>query len=139
MYGPSGTGIQVATAVSLAADADGSASDRRLAHSGWYAVTVDLHGHGDSDWSPNGDYRFERHADDVRPEHPLDRGRPLVLASGPALHGPPGTRTSRVSTDSPRPGGCRPTGWRTPPAAGDRNDRCSAAVVEFLERDVRGH
>ena len=43
---------------------DGSA--RSLGAAGWYALTVDLRGHGESSWSPDGDYRFERFADDVR-------------------------------------------------------------------------
>lgn len=30
-----------------------------LAADGWYAVSADLRGHGDSDWCPNGDYSFE--------------------------------------------------------------------------------
>jgi len=29
-----------------------------LAEQGWLTVTVDLRGHGDSEWSPNGDYSF---------------------------------------------------------------------------------
>ncbi len=31
---------------------------RSLAESGWRAVALDLRGHGDSDWAPNGDYSF---------------------------------------------------------------------------------
>jgi pimeloyl-ACP methyl ester carboxylesterase len=78
--------IKVAPAVSLAVDAYGDESDppvvllhgggqtrhswdnsaRILGQSGWYALTVDLRGHGDSDWSPDGDYSFERFAEDVR-------------------------------------------------------------------------
>jgi pimeloyl-ACP methyl ester carboxylesterase len=30
----------------------------RIAARGWRTVTVDLRGHGDSDWAPNGDYSF---------------------------------------------------------------------------------
>jgi pimeloyl-ACP methyl ester carboxylesterase len=37
-----------------------------LARLGWRAVSVDLRGHGDSDWSPTGDYRHERFSGDVR-------------------------------------------------------------------------
>ena len=33
---------------------------RTLAEDGWCAVSVDLRGHGDSDWAPDGDYAFER-------------------------------------------------------------------------------
>jgi pimeloyl-ACP methyl ester carboxylesterase len=78
--------IPVAPAVTLLADAYGDPGDppvvllhgggqtrhswdnsaRLLGGAGWYALTVDLRGHGDSDWSPDGDYRFERFAEDVR-------------------------------------------------------------------------
>lgn len=36
-----------------------------LAASGWRAVAVDLRGHGESDWSPSGDYRIQRFAGDL--------------------------------------------------------------------------
>lgn len=36
-----------------------------LAAKGYRVVSIDLRGHGDSDWSPDGDYRFERFVDDV--------------------------------------------------------------------------
>jgi pimeloyl-ACP methyl ester carboxylesterase len=36
-----------------------------LGSSGWYAVTVDLRGHGQSGWSPDGVYTLERFATDV--------------------------------------------------------------------------
>jgi len=71
--------------LNLAADAYGDATDKPvlLAHGGgqtrhaWggtaaalaaagrYAVSLDLRGHGDSDWAPDGDYRLERFAADV--------------------------------------------------------------------------
>src|SRR5215216_4799607 len=41
-------------------------SARSLGDAGWYALTVDLRGHGESSWSPDGDYSFERFAEDVR-------------------------------------------------------------------------
>ena len=37
-----------------------------LALRGWTTIALDLRGHGDSDWSPEGDYRLELLADDVR-------------------------------------------------------------------------
>ena len=38
---------------------------RALAEDGWGAVAVDLRGHGESDWAPDGDYAFESFAADV--------------------------------------------------------------------------
>jgi pimeloyl-ACP methyl ester carboxylesterase len=75
----------VAPRVSLVADAYGNRDDqpvvllhgggqtrhswdnsaRLLAAAGWYALTVDLRGHGDSDWSPDGVYSLETYAADV--------------------------------------------------------------------------
>ena len=36
-----------------------------LAQEGWYALSFDLRGHGDSAWSPTGRYHFRAFADDV--------------------------------------------------------------------------
>jgi pimeloyl-ACP methyl ester carboxylesterase len=36
-----------------------------LAREGWYAVAVDLRGHGESEWSPEGDYEFDVFAADA--------------------------------------------------------------------------
>ena len=36
----------------------------RLAEAGWYAVSMDLRGHGDSGWAENGDYSFMTYASD---------------------------------------------------------------------------
>lgn len=36
-----------------------------LGANGWHAVALDLRGHGDSDWAPDGDYSIEAFADDV--------------------------------------------------------------------------
>jgi len=38
---------------------------RILAARGWHAISVDLRGHGESDWSPDGDYRIERFVGDL--------------------------------------------------------------------------
>ncbi|HKE76905.1 MAG TPA: alpha/beta hydrolase [Acidimicrobiales bacterium] len=43
---------------------DGTA--RMLGDAGWRATTVDLRGHGDSDWSPDGGYGLDTFAADVR-------------------------------------------------------------------------
>lgn len=37
-----------------------------VAQRGWQSVTVDMRGHGESDWSPDGDYRVASFAADVR-------------------------------------------------------------------------
>lgn len=34
-------------------------------HGGYQSITVDLRGHGDSDYAPNGDYRLDRFVDDI--------------------------------------------------------------------------
>ncbi|MGH9289834.1 MAG: alpha/beta fold hydrolase [Acidimicrobiales bacterium] len=43
---------------------DGTA--RLLGNKGWHATTVDLRGHGDSDWAADGDYSLDAFAADVR-------------------------------------------------------------------------
>jgi pimeloyl-ACP methyl ester carboxylesterase len=37
-----------------------------LAEAGWYAISLDARGHGDSDWSPEGHYGIEYLANDLR-------------------------------------------------------------------------
>jgi pimeloyl-ACP methyl ester carboxylesterase len=39
---------------------------RRLAEDGWYALSLDLRGHGDSGWAPDGDYSIEAFVGDLR-------------------------------------------------------------------------
>jgi len=41
-------------------------SARRLAEQGWTAIAVDARGHGDSDWSPDGDYSMDALVADLR-------------------------------------------------------------------------
>lgn len=36
-----------------------------LADRGWRSITIDLRGHGDSQWSPEGDYQLVRFAEDI--------------------------------------------------------------------------
>ncbi len=42
-----------------------SGTAARLAERGWYAVSVDLRGHGESDWDPEGRYHHDGFRDDV--------------------------------------------------------------------------
>jgi len=37
-----------------------------LAQQGWYSIAIDARGHGDSGWHPQGDYRIETFAEDLR-------------------------------------------------------------------------
>ncbi len=39
---------------------------RALAADGWYALALDLRGHGDSAWAPDGDYSFDAFVADLR-------------------------------------------------------------------------
>ena len=77
--------IQGADGVGLAADVAGDPADpvvillhgggqtrhawggalASLARTGWYALSLDLRGHGESDWSSDGDYGIDRFASDV--------------------------------------------------------------------------
>ena len=43
-----------------------TATARELARQGHCAITLDLRGHGDSDWSAEGNYQFSDFADDVK-------------------------------------------------------------------------
>jgi pimeloyl-ACP methyl ester carboxylesterase len=53
-----------------------------VAQQGWRAITLDLRGHGDSAWAPNGDYSFTAYcADVVAVVDQLDRPPILVGAS----------------------------------------------------------
>jgi pimeloyl-ACP methyl ester carboxylesterase len=56
------------------------ATSARLAADGWYAVAVDLRGHGDSEWSPDGIYTAERFAADAA-------AIARAVGGGPALVG----------------------------------------------------
>ena len=56
-----------------------------VASRGWWAVSIDLRGHGDSDWAQNGDYSFTAYCADV--VSVADQlGRPPVLV-GASLGG----------------------------------------------------
>ncbi|WP_330186365.1 alpha/beta hydrolase [Dactylosporangium sp. AC04546] len=61
------------------------ATARELAAAGWYTLSVDLRGHGESGWSPDGRYGLDRFASDV--VRIVDfLGRPPVLV-GASLGG----------------------------------------------------
>jgi non-heme chloroperoxidase len=39
---------------------------RALIEAGWYVISLDLRGHGDSEWDPNGDYSLDLQVEDLR-------------------------------------------------------------------------
>jgi non-heme chloroperoxidase len=39
---------------------------QRLATSGWYVLSADQRGHGQSDWAPDGAYSLDDYVDDLR-------------------------------------------------------------------------
>lgn len=53
---------------------------RTLAEQGWYAIALDLRGHGESDWAPDGDYSIDAFVADLR-------GVAARLSQSPALVG----------------------------------------------------
>lgn len=63
---------------------DGTA--RLLGNKGWRATTVDLRGHGDSAWAPDGDYSLDAFAADVRDVARATGRRPPALV-GASLGG----------------------------------------------------
>jgi pimeloyl-ACP methyl ester carboxylesterase len=87
--------------VTLAADAHGNESDppviflhgggqtrhswantaQQLGASGWYALTVDLRGHGDSSWSPVGSYDIDQFASDARAAMDFVGRRPAMVGA----------------------------------------------------------
>jgi pimeloyl-ACP methyl ester carboxylesterase len=54
---------------------------RRLAERGWGTVSLDLRGHGDSDWDPDGDYATERYAEDLIDVAAALPGRPALIGA----------------------------------------------------------
>ena len=55
---------------------------QRIAMTGWRTISLDLRGHGESDWSPSGDYSITTIAHDIREvAQSLDQAPVLVGAS----------------------------------------------------------
>lgn len=52
-----------------------------LADRGWEVVALDLRGHGDSGWSPSGDYAIERFAEDLVEVARMMGGRPALIGA----------------------------------------------------------
>lgn len=60
-------------------------AEHQLAGAGYFAINYDLRGHGDSDWSPDGDYSLDVRADDLAAVCALG-SRPFALV-GASLGG----------------------------------------------------
>ena len=58
---------------------------RTLAGQGWYAVSLDLRGHGESDWSPDGDYLIDVFVKDIH--QVIDRFQRTPVLVGASLGG----------------------------------------------------
>lgn len=55
------------------------ASIAALGDAGWHAISVDLRGHGDSDWP--GEYRIQHFAEDVRELAQAQRSKPVLVGA----------------------------------------------------------
>jgi len=54
---------------------------RALAEAGWYAVSLDLRGHGDSEWAPEGNYEIAAFAEDAVLVARTFRRKPVVVGA----------------------------------------------------------
>jgi pimeloyl-ACP methyl ester carboxylesterase len=52
-----------------------------LAAEGWPAISLDLRGHGESDWSPDGDYTLDAYASDLRAVAAALESPPLLVGA----------------------------------------------------------
>ncbi len=52
-----------------------------LAAEGWYALAIDLRGHGDSEWAPDGDYSFDGFVADLRAVLATFSERPVLVGA----------------------------------------------------------
>lgn len=69
-----------------------------LGRSGWYAVSIDLRGHGDSEWAPDRDYSLDAFAADIAAiAHEL--GDPVLI--GASLGGTAALAALGATVDSP--------------------------------------
>jgi len=54
---------------------------RTLAQRGWYAVALDLRGHGDSEWCPEGDYMIDTYVADLHKVLGHFRQKPVLVGA----------------------------------------------------------
>lgn len=70
-----------------------------LGELGWEAIAIDLRGHGDSGWSPTGDYQIERFAEDLADVAREIGNRPALI--GASLGGLAGLYAAAEVTPGP--------------------------------------
>jgi len=56
-------------------------ASKALAREGWYAIALDMRGHGESDWSPDGEYGLERFSADLRAVIATLDSKPVVVGA----------------------------------------------------------
>lgn len=54
---------------------------RTLADQGWHTVTLDLRGHGESDWAPDGNYVIDEYVGDIRSILPHFKQKPVFVGA----------------------------------------------------------
>ncbi len=54
---------------------------KRLSQKGWYAITIDQRGHGESSWSKNGDYTITDYAGDLQKLSQLLKQKPVLVGA----------------------------------------------------------
>lgn len=71
-----------------------ASTGRRLGERGWRAVSLDLRGHGDSEWASDGDYQILRFAEDLIAVADALPGKPALI--GASLGGMAGLMVEAV-------------------------------------------
>jgi pimeloyl-ACP methyl ester carboxylesterase len=65
LYGAAGSPLVVMTHGGGQSRSSWRGTARALADAGYHVCSMDLRGHGESDWAPDGDYSFDRYVDDL--------------------------------------------------------------------------
>jgi pimeloyl-ACP methyl ester carboxylesterase len=58
-----------------------SSTAKRLAEQGWKTITLDMRGHGDSEWARDGDYAFRRFGEDLLDVAATLPGKPALIGA----------------------------------------------------------
>ena len=94
----------------------------RLAEEGWYAVTVDLRGHGESDWDPSGTYHYESFRNDaIQVARAFDTPPVLIGASLAGSHLCSLSRMAEMSLLGHSYWLTSPRAWKQPERVGSWN------------------